>query len=193
MHISIEGIDGVGKTTFASLVAKEIGFTFVEKPLQFLFDEDKNENYIRIRDIVNKSSNRVFTSWFYGLSNIYMYEKFKGKDIVTDRHLLSNYAWSGEPESEAVFDLLVDKISVPDYTFIIYANEETILKRIAGRDATDPDMTKVSFAPIIYKKMEDFCIKHNMPYQIIDTTKLSIDEIKNIIIRKIDSIRSTND
>lgn len=193
MHISIEGIDGVGKTTFANLVAKELGFIFVEKPLRFLFDEKNNENYIRIRDIVNKSSNRVFTSWFYGLSNIYLYEKFKNQDIVTDRHLLSNYSWSGEPESEDIFELLVDKISIPDYTFIIYANEETILKRIVGRDASDPDISKVPFAPIIYKKMEDFCVKYNMPYQIIDTTEISPEEVKNIIVNKINSIRSNND
>ena len=47
MHIAIEGIDGVGKSTAAKNLAKRLDFTLVEKPLHFLFDEDGNEdNYI---------------------------------------------------------------------------------------------------------------------------------------------------
>jgi thymidylate kinase len=193
MHIALEGIDGVGKTTFATLVAEELGFTFVEKPLHYLFDEVGNENYIRIRDKVNASSNRVFTSWFYGLSNIYLYEKFKNQDIVTDRHLLSNYSWSGEHESESVFSLLVEKIGMPEFTFIIYANKETILKRIVGRDKLDPDINKVEYISKVYRKMEEFCIKHSMPYQIIDTSNKTKYEVKDIIVHKIKSLRSKND
>ena len=193
MHISIEGIDGVGKTTFASLVAEALGFTFVEKPLHYLFDEKDNENYIRIRDIVNKSNNRVFTSWFYGLSNIYLYEKFKGQDIVTDRHLLSNYSWSGEPESEAVFDLLVEKIGIPDYTFIIYANPSIVMKIIIGRNPLDLDIDKVSLISIIYNKMEKFCKKNKMPYKLIDSSELSQTEVRDIIVDRVNTLRSSND
>lgn len=193
MHISIEGIDGVGKTTFATLVSKALGFKFVEKPLHYLFDEIDNENYIRIRDIVNASSNRVFTSWFYGLGNIYTYEKFKDQDIVTDRHLLSNYSWSGEPESEAIFDLLVEKIGIPDYTFIVYANEETVMNRIVGRDISDPDILKVSLIPEVYRKMESFCVKHKMPYQLIDTSDISQIKVRDIIIDKVNMIRNSHD
>lgn len=29
-HISIEGFDGVGKTTISNIVAKELGFKFIE-------------------------------------------------------------------------------------------------------------------------------------------------------------------
>ena len=39
-HISIEGFDGVGKTTISNIVAKELGFKFIEKPLHELFDEE---------------------------------------------------------------------------------------------------------------------------------------------------------
>ena len=49
MHIAIEGIDGVGKSTAAKNLAERLGFTLVEKPLHFLFDEDGNEdNFWRI-------------------------------------------------------------------------------------------------------------------------------------------------
>lgn len=189
MHIAIEGIDGVGKTTTARLVANSLGFTFVEKPLQNLLGEDDSSNYVNVRDKVNLSKNRVFTSWFYGLSNIYLYEKFKNQDIVTDRHLVSNYIWSGEPESEPVFDLLVDKIGVPDFTFIIYASADIIKQRILQRNLDDKDVSKLAYHEKVYDKMETFCKKHNMPYQIIDTTDKSSEIVRDIILEKINQLR----
>ena len=65
-HISIEGMDGVGKSTTCELLAKRLGYKFVEKPLHYLFDKnsDSFEEYIRIRNQVNANSNRIFTSWF---------------------------------------------------------------------------------------------------------------------------------
>ena len=37
IHISIEGFDGVGKTTICRLLTEKLGYEFVEKPLHFLF------------------------------------------------------------------------------------------------------------------------------------------------------------
>lgn len=35
-HISIEGMDGVGKTTLSNRIAEKLGYKFVEKPLHYL-------------------------------------------------------------------------------------------------------------------------------------------------------------
>ncbi len=186
MHISIEGIDGVGKTTTAIMVAEQLGFLFVEKPLQYLFDDDNSlKNYLKIRDIVNANENRLFTSWFYGLGNIYLYEKYKGKNIVTDRHLLSNYCWSGTAESEDVFELLVKKLGSPNYTFILYANEQIVYNRIKNRDIEDTDTEKTKFIPVAYKKMKDFCEKYKMPFTLIDSSNITQFEVVEIIIDKL--------
>ncbi len=98
LHISIEGMDGVGKSTTSKMLADKLDFILVEKPLHYLFDKNGSmENYLKIRYYVNIQEDRVFTSWFYGLGNVYLYHKFKGQNIITDRHLLSNYCWSGTP------------------------------------------------------------------------------------------------
>jgi len=183
MHIAIEGIDGVGKSTIAKQLAKELGFKFVEKPLKYLFDnEGEDKNYIRIRDYVNKQTNRLFTSWFYGLGNIFLYHKFKGENIVTDRHLVSNYCWSGTSESENVFNLLVDELGSPDYTFLIYASPEVVIDRISKRDNDDHDIKKAQLIPQLYPKMEGFLKKHKMKYRFIDTSNLGVSQIINIIL-----------
>ena len=50
-HISIEGMDGVGKSTTCEMLAERLGYRFVEKPLHYLFDRTEGEinEYIRIR------------------------------------------------------------------------------------------------------------------------------------------------
>ncbi len=183
MHIAIEGIDGVGKSTIAKQLAKQLNFKFVEKPLKYLFDQEgEDKHYIRIRDYVNKQPNKLFTSWFYGLGNIFLYNYFKNENIVTDRHLVSNYCWSGARESENVFDLLVDELGNPDYTFLIYASPEIISNRIKKRDLNDPDIKKMELIPELYPKMEGFLKKHKMNYLFIDTTNLDVNQITKIII-----------
>jgi thymidylate kinase len=186
MHIAIEGIDGVGKSTAAKAVADALGFTFIEKPLHYVFDEDESiDNYIRIRNFFNEQPNRILSAWFYGLGNIFTYEQSRDKNIITDRHILSNYCWSGTDESEAVFDLLMEKIGSPDFTFILYASPEEVKKRIYNRNTADKDIKKVKDIPKIYKKMWDFCKKYKMPHRTIDTTHKNSETVANEIIAKV--------
>jgi len=185
MHISIEGFDGVGKTTAAKLLAEKTGFIFVEKPLKYLFDPNGGiKEYLRIRDYFNEISpqNPNLSACFYGLGNMYIYQKFKDQDIVTDRHILSNYAWSGTNESIAFFDTLYSIVNNPSFTFILYADAESILNRLQSRDAEDSDIKKVTKIKNIYEKMEYFAKKHNMPYLLLDSTNKSPEQIVDTMI-----------
>lgn len=186
-HIAIEGMDGVGKTTTGKLLAQKLGYEFVDKNLRFLFDEgDSYENYFRIRDKVNASPDRLFTSWFYGLGNIYLHTLFSDKNIVTDRYLLSNYAWSGTEDNIEVYDLLVKKLGFPDLTVILYADDTAIANRILGRDIEDTDIEKVKLAKEKYEKMICFCEHYKMPYMVIDSSVLSPDEVVELILKRIE-------
>ncbi|MFX1529466.1 MAG: AAA family ATPase [Promethearchaeota archaeon] len=184
MHIAIEGVDGVGKSTISSLLAEKLNFKFIEKPLHYLLDSDnKFDNYFRIRDYVNtQDHNKIFTSWFYGLGNIFLYHKFQNENIVTDRHLVSNYFWSGDDKSAPVFDCLVDLLRKPDYTFLLYAKKEVVLKRLKNRNANDSDINKVGLVQEAYLKMESFLKKYEMKYKVIDTTLLNAQEVVDEIL-----------
>lgn len=86
-HIAIEGMDGVGKTTASKLLAKRLGYKFIDKNLRELFDDNGSyDNYFRIRDKVNASPDRLFTAWFYALGNIYLHTAHEKENIVTDRY-----------------------------------------------------------------------------------------------------------
>jgi len=186
-HISIEGMDGVGKSTTCNLLADRLGYKFVEKPLHYLFDEQEDNftEYLRIRDKVNANPNRIFTSWFYGLGSIYMYEEFKNENIVTDRHFASNYAWSGAENNSEVYKLLIDKLGVPELTVILYSPSETIVNRLISRDKNDSDIAKAKKSELIYSRMIEFCKNYKLPFMVIDTSNMKPEEVVDKIIEEL--------
>ena len=191
IHIAIEGMDGVGKTTVCKLLASKTGYTFITKPLHYLLDLEENVGwpvYFRVRNMVNNSSNRDFSAWFYGLSNIYLYEKFKNQNIITDRHIVSNYCWSGNQVNMDIYDLIIKKIGFPTLTVILYADEDTIRNRLMKRNSNDRDLKRISKTEKVYEKMISFCELKHFPYIVIDTSKLSPEQITNIIIKKMEAI-----
>lgn len=186
-HIAIEGMDGVGKTTASKLLAKRLGYKFIDKNLRELFDDgDSYDNYICIRDKVNASPDRLFTAWFYALGNIYLHTAHEKENIVTDRYFLSNYAWSGTKNNDEVYDLLVKKLGFPDLTVILYADEHAILSRLRHRNELDSDIKKVILAKEKYEKMIYFCEKYKMPYMVIDTSNLSPEDVVEVIMKRIE-------
>lgn len=185
-HISIEGMDGVGKSTTCRKLAEKLGYKFVEKPLHYLLDD--NDEIVRYQEVarrVNANPNRDFTSLFYGLGSIYLYELFKNDDIVTDRHLASNYAWSGTDSNQDVYKLLVSKIGVPKLTVILYSPADVITERLKGRDINDKDIARVSKSEFIYARMITFCKMCDFPYVVIDTSELTPDEVVEAIMKEL--------
>ena len=187
MHIAIEGIDGVGKTSIAHRLAERLGFLCVEKHLHALLDGENIEdipNYMRISTQVNASPNPTFRAWFYALGNLYLREHYQGKDIVTDRYFASNYSWNGTPENEPIFDWLIQTLGKPEMTFLIYADPAVREQRIRKRNPDDADLANatVGFSDRMYQKIEQFLRRHQLPYRIIDTSTIGIDEAVDQII-----------
>lgn len=189
MHIAIEGMDGVGKTTTAKKLAEKINFRIIEKPLHYLFDNEHNfDNYVKFRNYINEQiDNDALRAWFYGLGNIYLYHRFKNENIITDRHLVSNYYWCGTEKTEDIFMCMIELIGKPDFTFLLYSSVEEGIKRIQKRDLNDPDIKKAILYPNSKKKMESFLQRYSMDYIAIDTTNLNVDEVVDKIIEILSS------
>ena len=190
-HISIEGMDGVGKSTTCKLLAKKLGYEFVEKPLHYLLDDNDNEifQYQKVAKRVNSNPNRTFTAWYYGLNNIYLYEKFKDKNIVTDRHIVSNYCWSGAKDNGDIYNLILKKIGKPKLTVILYAKPEVIMARLKKRDINDSDLVKVEKSEKAYERMIYFCETKKLNYMVIDTSNKNVDEVVNEILKRLEEVR----
>ena len=181
MHIAIEGIDGVGKTTLARCLAKEINFHCIEKHLHALTDgEDIDDipNYMHITSKVNASDNALFRAWFYALGNLYMKDHYKGINIVTDRYFVSNYSWNGTLENEFIFEKLMELLGKPDITFLIYANPDVRAERIRHRNPNDPDLlnSSIDFSERMYGKITCFLQKYSFNYYLIDTSNMTLED-----------------
>lgn len=180
MKIAIEGMDGVGKSTVAKKIAKEFDMIYLEKPLSELFGFDNVDGM----DILLAVSNKIYQfdderikAWFFGLGNIYTYLQYCDKDIVTDRHFVSNYFWNGSERSDKIFENMMDIIGIPDLTIILYASVETRLQRLYERDPDDYDLRDPEKHVLGYDKMIAFLEKYNMPYCVVDTENKDIDSV----------------
>ena len=111
-----------------------------------------------------------------------MYELFKNKNIVTDRHFASNYAWSGSDDNNEVYDLLIQKLGAPKLTVILYSPSEIIVNRLISRNKEDSDIKKAKKSEMIYQRMIEFCKNKNLPYIVIDTSNLTPDEVVDTIL-----------
>lgn len=181
MFIAFEGMDGVGKTTVAKAIAKKFNYEFKESPLKELFKID-TRLYNEICNNVNQNTeNMILKSWFYALGNIYTKVTSQNKNVVVDRHLVSNYYWNATNETEEMFNFLLKIIGKPDLTIVLYANNVTRVNRIKKRNKTDEDLLDPNKLKVGYDKMITYLNKNQMEHVIIDTTYLNLEEVITVV------------
>jgi len=174
MFVAIEGMDGVGKTTISKKVAKLLDMEYIEKPMQkFLNLPDDEYN-----DLCNKiwsSSNPNITPWFFCLGNIVTRDF--SEDVIVDRHILSTYFWDFNESNKSVFDAMLENNVIPDITIILHSSIETRLARIRKRNKDDEDLEQTKTLEYGYDKLVKFAKELKIPYVVVDTENMSIDEV----------------
>ena len=184
MQIAVEGMDGVGKTSVAHYISEKYGFQFIEKPLQYFYNDGVEKKYNDLMKVANRMydvKDSFMRAWFFSLGNIYCSRILKDQNIVIDRHLVSNYYWNGDEVSDVVFKCIVDFCGKPDLTILLYATTQKRMERLEKRNINDPDLLDPEKKDDGYAKMVGFLNKFQLPYIIIDTNNKSLDEVKNEI------------
>lgn len=176
MIVSIEGMDGVGKTTVARNIEKDLGFVYVKDPLKELF-ELSDENLSKISNKVFNSKNDRLISLYLALGDCYALSKYKDKNVIMDRHVLLNYFWNGNSDTESIFKMQVDCFGKPDLTILLLASPQTRRKRISSRNPNDPDLKKQRMFKEDYSIILDFLEKYGYNYVPVDTEQLSIEDM----------------
>lgn len=188
MIIAIEGMDGVGKTTISKKLANDLKYIYVDKPLHYLLPGDEEVAYLQLNSILRKMydlEDPVIKAWMIGLGNLYSCRYFKNRNIILDRHLVSNYFWNGTQESDEVFKSIIKLIGTPDITILLYASLETRKHRLCLRNKNDRDIYDSEIMVEGYDKMKQFLEKFEIPYIQIDTDDKSEEEVYQLIIEKI--------
>ena len=186
MIVSIEGVDGTGKTSVAKELSKQLNFVYVEKPFQALVSS-KGE-YTLIKKKLNEISNREVLLWFYGMGNVCLKAKYNNINIVADRYLLSNYSWWGSNETDYIFDAMIKTTGIPELTVLLTADAETISKRLKDRNGNETENYKVTYIHNVVKRMEHYINRYKMPVLRIDSSLHSINKIVEMIVEKLKSM-----
>lgn len=150
MIITIDGLDGAGKSTLAKKLAHKLEYEYIDKPIYELFNVKGDDNYLyneiyHIQNLVyNKTDSNILKSYFTGLSLLYIKECMSNKNLIIDRGLLSAYAFNGDDKSKPVFDLLINLGVFFDASIIVTVSNEKRIKRI------NPYMDKLNNLNCIY-------------------------------------------
>ena len=193
MMIAVEGMDGVGKTAISNHICEQFGFNYIEKPLHYFYNDGADKEYEDLMKVANRMydiNDSIVKSWYFSLGDIYVARMFADQDVVIDRHLVSNYYWNGNYESELIFKTLIETSGTTDLTILLYATPKTRMERLKKRNEDDPDLSDPDKMDDGYNKMIYFVEKFNLPCIVIDTDDKSLDEVKQIVDSEIKKLKA---
>lgn len=209
MIITIDGLDGAGKSTLAKSLSEKLGYEYIDKPIYELFNVKGDDNYLyseiyHIQDLIyNKTDSNTLKSYFTGLSLLYIKECMSDKNLIIDRGLLSAFAFNGDMNSKPVFETLINLGVFFDAAIIVTVSNEERIRRIKKRNENDPDLELDKIRNLRYDSMNQFILEHpELPCHIINTDNLTqeevLDEALNYIygitdVKKLVKTKSKND
>lgn len=184
MIITIDGLDGAGKSTLAKSLSEKLGYEYIDKPIYELFNVKGDDNYLyneiyHIQDLIyNKTDSNTLKSYFTGLSLLYIKECMSDKNLIIDRGLLSAFAFNGDMNSKPVFETLINLGVFFDAAIIVTVSNEERIKRIKKRNENDPDLELDKIRNLRYDSMNQFILEHpELPCHIINTDNLTQEEV----------------
>lgn len=179
--ITIEGVDGVGKSTITRILAECMGATAIQTP---------SEIFLQKRKLVEKSNNRKDKFDFYINAIIEQQEEIKqllsASSVICDRYTHSTFAyqWSIDKDIPISINAYFENIRKPDYSFLLIVDKEKRSQRIKIREIetgiineADHRLDIIDIAEKRYLNMSDLIQ--------IDTTNKNADEICELILKKI--------
>lgn len=187
MFIALEGVDGSGKTTIGRELAKTLGFRFVEKPLQYSFEENQLDRYQDIKKALHKNKNRNTQMWLYCMNALFASSFFENENCVIDRFFLSNPAWIIDEENKKILKLAANYIKKECLFIILNVDEKVLKQRIVDRDGIDSiDYRKIKDSKKVFKRIVRLAQSYKLNYRIVD-----VDDNLNGNINKILEIVKT--
>lgn len=178
MHIAIEGMDGVGKTSQAKEVARRINGEFIPKSFHEMNDvSGVYDSFVTIDKFTCGEIPGV-----YGLRQNYFIKKFSEEDVVTDRFYVSNYWSRADSLSVEYFKKISNVWGIPDLIIILYARPEILYERIYARNPKDKDLWKPQRAQEAYQLMFSFAEQMGLQVLVIDNSELSFEQTTEIIL-----------
>ncbi|MDP3244450.1 MAG: dTMP kinase [bacterium] len=188
--IVLEGIDGVGKTTIAKMIKRELGRHHI-KSVIYESTEKKNSGFNILKPFIKKYAAKlsINSSLFFYLSSTLLKSEIikkmlKNKWVICDRYIYSTLAYhkiKGATKS-LLPNLNKFPIIKPDFSFLITVDDKTRLQRVKKRKI-------INQADLIPKKQGSHAYKMETELKKFKLTEVkndsSLNEAINFIVKKI--------
>ena len=176
--ITLEGVDGVGKSSTSKLLANLINAHHTSTPPKNLISER----------LIIEQNDVFFEKFIFYRDSIIIFQKelngiLADRDVVCDRYIHSTFAYQYKKIGNVNLEInkLFNSIRRPDYSFLLTASDIVRNERIKKREIetgiinnSDHKKNIIEEARLKYLEMEDLII--------IDTTKKTIPEVCKEII-----------
>ena len=178
--IAIEGIDGVGKSTCAKLLAEKMSAYYYKTP-SGIFE--------KVRTTIDISVDPYTRFIFYLGGTLYASEKIKKivtyQPVVCDRYILSTIIYH-EAMGVNISSIIQKQptILAPDYYIYLYTDENTRTQRLISRNVISPSDIALENNKELQRRIHYEFIKS--PGMIhIDTSLISPEEVCDRILKNI--------
>jgi thymidylate kinase len=185
MFISVDGGDGVGKTTLVEKLAEYYNLYYLKKPIDtFLCVREPNDIRHRISKLVQKFVYEVNKSEklkvAFNSSLLLHYKKqLANEDVIVDRGMLSCYMFNGDETTEPTFDKYIQKGLEFDICFFLTASPETRRERMLKRNPNDEDLKNGNLDKLTagQAKAIKYAESRGIPVAVIDTDGKDQDQV----------------
>lgn len=178
MHIAIEGMDAVGKTTVARALAEKLEMHYYSKSLHDMNDPSGvYDSFITLREL--SLTERVKSN--FGFRGSFLLDRVLQGSITSDRFLVSNFWAHTHGQHFNELRSLMEMTGEPDLTVILYATPEIIRDRMVRRNPNDKDLVKLPLLSEAYETMRWFAERCGLNCIWVDTSEMTIDQVTSAL------------
>ncbi len=181
LFITLEGIDGAGKSSVVALLARHLGGTHIETPSKALEEE---------RAAVEKSGGRENKLKFYVHAMRWQQQEIEDLlcrgHVVCDRYIHSTLAYQWPEGAELPVDMaaVFPQIRLPDYSFLLTVRDDIARQRIAERERRTNVVNRNDHDWIAIDSARERFLR--MPGLInVDTSDMTPEEVCSTIVMEL--------
>ncbi len=185
MIITVDGADGVGKSTLVKRLAEHYNCKVIDKPIYTYYERKFSD--CDWKRMANEKMKEIFTSHHSNAEKADFVCKFlvylkeiltDGNDYIIDRGILSCYIFNGDSTSENVFDKYLEMGAGFDVSILLDASKDKRMERLAKRGDI-ADLNNQEVLSLSSEGARKYAAARGLNTHFINTDNLNSEQVFN--------------